>query len=84
MNETQKTAIAILIVGAISASVAAQLHKYHQDLYARFPAIDRKIVRKAYRRFLLKAYSGRTGDLQDLTDEQMDVLFLAEVQNLQK
>lgn len=30
-----------------------------QDMYARFPDIDRKVVRKAFRRFVLESLRGK-------------------------
>lgn len=82
MNNTQKTTIAsVVVVGAIAA-IAVQFHSYHQDLYGRFPELDRKIVRKAYRRMMLVALSGQLTDEQTANDDTMDRVFLDEVQKL--
>lgn len=83
MNKnTKKTAATIIVVGGVTVVAAKTMNHYHQDIYNRFPELDRKIGRKAFRRFLWHSFTQQTGDLQDLTDEQMDVLFLEEVRKL--
>ena len=83
MDKNAKIGAVSAAVGFATATAAVKLHKYHQDLYGRFPDVDRKIVRKAYRRMLLKALTGGyTDDLQSASDADMDVLFKVEVFNL--
>lgn len=54
--------------------------KLHFDLYAAFPDIDRKIVRRAYNSLMWKSFAGKLPeDLQDYDDIQMMDLFLREV-----
>jgi hypothetical protein len=75
MNKTQLiAAITTLLTG--TAVVALYLNHLYKDMYTRFPAYSHKDLRKAYRMFLIKSVQGELGDIDDLTDEQMDTLFL--------
>lgn len=83
MNNPAKIAIASVAVVATVAAVAKTSHDYNQDLYERFPDVDRKIVRRAYRRMMTKAFTGQyETDMQHWNDEVMDTLFRVEVFNL--
>ena len=82
MNTTQKIAAATAAVTATSAGVGVLFHNYHQDIYSRFPEVDRKIARKAFRRMLLTSFSGLYTNDQLATDESMDQLFLQQVRDL--
>lgn len=83
MNNPTKIAIASIAVVGTVAAVAKTSHDYNQDLYERFPDVDRKIVRQAYRRMMTKAITGHyQADMQHWNDELMDTLFRVEVINL--
>ena len=81
MNNTQKIAIPVLVAGTAIAAVMTT-RSYNNDLYNRFPEYDRKIVRKAYRRLMLKSLSGKLDQAMLTSDDGMDMLFIAEVENL--
>lgn len=78
MNKTTLTASALVIGVAIVATYKWQT--YLNDLAGRFPDLDRKVIRKAYRQFLKNAANDVYGPMQDFSDEKMDALFLAIVQ----
>lgn len=83
MDKNAKIGAVSAVAGFAAASAAVKFRSYHQDLYGRFPDVDRKIVRKAFRRMLLKALTGQyTDDLQSASDADMDVLFKVEMFNL--
>lgn len=73
-----KTKIATYALGSMSFYLGFQWQTLLNDLYGRFPNHDRKVIRKAYRRMLIKSAAGKYPDLNDWTDEQMDQLFLIE------
>ena len=51
-----------------------------RDLQNRFPYLDNKDIRKAYKRMLMKAARGEyPQEMLEYTDGQMDCLFLKEV-----
>ena len=81
MNNPAKiaTSVAVVSLGAVSV---VQWRSLIADMLERFPDIDPKIVKKAYRAFLMKALTGQLEDLSNLNDSMMDKLFLAEVTRL--
>lgn len=85
MNKNQKIlASAVLVVGLTVVVAVTKWQSWIQDIEGRFPEIDRKILRKAYRKFMTNSALGKYNDL-DLDvydDEQMDVLFMREVNKL--
>lgn len=76
MNKNQKIAGSAGLVGFLAATTVVRFHQYNQDLYGRFPDLDRKIVRKAYRKMMLRALRGTYTDEQLETDESSDLVFL--------
>lgn len=68
------TAVAAVSVTAIALSMNAY-YKDLKDLYNRFPNLDRKIIRKAYNKFMLDAIMQKT-DVAYLDHRQMDLMFL--------
>lgn len=77
MNTIIKTALAVGVVAGV-AKVVHYANSLNQDIYSRFPHLDRKVLRKAYSRYLANAIRGEYShlDLDNYTDEQMDELFL--------
>ena len=84
MNKTQKTLASstLLVGGYVLVSAVKEWRGCVFDLYERFPDIDHKIIRKAFHREMYNCARGNYGDIQDHTDEQMDEIFLSEVQKL--
>lgn len=83
MNNNQKMIAATAIaIGALSVFSVIQLNTYVKQLQERFPEIDKKIVRKAYRNMLIAAFAQEYGDLDGLDVQLMEKLFLDEVQKL--
>jgi hypothetical protein len=74
-----KTIITTAVVTAVSVAAALHYRSMSDAVVARFPEIDSKIARKAYRRMLIKAYSGEYNDIDTASDDAMDVLFNVEV-----
>lgn len=83
MTKTTKIASALAVVSAVT--VVAKFESYVTMLQERFPDLDasRMTLRRAYLRELRNSGNGVYGDIQDYTDEQMDELFLAEVEKIQ-
>lgn len=81
MTNNQKTVSSIALMGAVFAvaSVVGWWTSLQKDLYGRFPNHDRKVIRKAYRSFLKNSAAGLYGDIDPLTDEEMDALFMLEI-----
>lgn len=79
MNKNALIASAALVAG-VAIVVVTKLNSYHKDLYARFPDLDRKVVRKAYRQFMKNATNDVYGDMSNFSEELMDSHFLAIVQ----
>jgi hypothetical protein len=77
-----KIAIALAAVSVVTIISVRTRNSYINDLAERFPTIDKKILGKAYRNFMVDALTGRYGDdIDDATDEQMDALFLKYVED---
>lgn len=68
-------AILILILAPVVTAYVVVLKK---SLTNRFPDLEPKLLRKAYVKFLLGSATWKYGDLSNLSDQQMDVLFLRE------
>ena len=85
-GKTMNKKIAILAAAFVAAAVGFIWlgHTLTNDLQGRFPHLPRVVLAKAYRRMLVKSMSGQYPDLDSMTDEEMDVLFLAEVDALTK
>lgn len=75
MTNTQKIAASVVIVVAVTAT-AVKVHEYNTDLYGRFPELDRKVVRKAFRKMMAKSLRGELTDAQTANDDTMDATFL--------
>lgn len=70
MNKTKLIA-AVVLVGAAYAAY----HLKHQSIIVdRFPDIDPKVVRKAYKTMMKRALAGAYADTDD-SDETMDRIF---------
>jgi len=65
---------ATLAIGTALLMVAYQ--NWLHQLYNRFPNYDRKIVRETYRSMLSEALRGNLPMAQDMTDTEMDALFI--------
>ena len=81
MKKTMTILVSLLFV-ATTASYGL-LTVWHHQLYERFPELDRKIIRKAYRNMwvnaiLLQKYPEEVMD----DDEKMDEVFLNEYNKL--
>ena len=80
MKKTLTILVSLLFV-ATTASYGL-LTVWHHQLYERFPELDRKIIRKAYRNMwvniLLQKYPEEVMD----DDEKMDEVFLNEYNKL--
>ena len=80
MKKTMTILVSLLFV-ATTASYGL-LTVWHHQLYERFPELDRKIIRKAYRNMwvnaLLQKYQEEVMD----DDEKMDEVFLNEYNKL--
>lgn len=78
MLNNRKFAAASIVTAIAVLGAGLTLRSYHKDLYGRFPDIDRKVVRQAYRKFVARAAKGQI-DTDGLTDAEMDRLFLQEI-----
>ena len=76
MNNKQKATLCVLAVFGVAGVV--QFKRYQKMVCTRFPEIDPKIARKAYRTMFMKAATNQYDTLPE-SDEDMDKLFLAEV-----
>lgn len=73
----KKTAlIATFLVGCGVLGVAKTWMSYIKMLEERFPEIDPKVIRKAYRKFMMLAVTQKIA-VSDLNDEEMDKIFRA-------
>lgn len=72
-----KPVIAGIVVG-VGVTVAAIAHweRYITDIQGRFPNLDRKVIRKAYRTFMKNATQGKYGPMENFSNEKMDQIFL--------
>jgi hypothetical protein len=69
-------ASALVVAGVTTAAYLNGMRVLHQDLYKRFPDLDHKVIRKAYKQFLKNAANQTYGDMDDFSDDKMDQLFL--------
>lgn len=78
MDKTQKTAATAAVVGLAVVVVTRKWQSLYRDLEGRFPNTDKKLLRKAFNKFMLNSVAGKYNDrdLDNYTDEQMDELFL--------
>lgn len=76
----------LIIAGTITAigafATAAYYISIDNDMKNRFPEIDPKIRRKAYRKFLSNSMNNVYGDMDDFDAAKMDQLFLEQVRIL--
>lgn len=68
--------IATVLVGAIVLGATKTWNDYIAQIEERFPDMDPQIIRKTYRKMMLKSITGKLA-VSDLTDEDMDKIFLA-------
>lgn len=75
---TVKIAATVIATAAVTAGVVHFDRMMVQDVAERFPMFDKKLMKKAYRKYLLNSLTGKYAhlDLDNYTDEQMDELFL--------
>lgn len=79
MNSNQKK---LAIGTVVAAALATAYHLKHQQIIvARFPDLDPKVVKKAYRKILKDTYGGKYANV-DTTDEFLDNEILKEYANL--
>lgn len=80
MKKTMTILVSLLFVATTASYVRFTV--WHHQLYERFPELDRKIIRKAYRNMwvnaLLQKYQEEVMD----DDEKMDEVFLNEYNKL--
>ena len=76
-----KTAIiaSTAVVGFVGLATTAY-QSTMKDLYKRFPDLDHKVIRKAYRTFIMNSAAQQYGDMNDFDYNQMDKIFLDIVQ----
>jgi len=73
----KKTAItATVILAGVTLIAVNRWQTYINDLSNRFPNLDRKVIRKAYKQFLKNAADDKYGPMSDFSDEKMDALFM--------
>ena len=74
----KKTAISLVAVGMIGVA-AVYTRSIANDLHDRFPHLSKKVLMRAYASMMRKSMAGHYPDIDDMTDDEMDVIFLAEV-----
>lgn len=70
----QKKTVAATGSVIIILGVVIGYRKLLQDMYGRFPELDKKLVRKTYNHMNLQSLAGRL-DVENLDDTEMDALF---------
>ena len=80
MKKTMTILVSLLFV-ATTASYGL-LTVWHHQLYERFPELDRKIIRKAYRNMWVNALLQKYPEEVMDDDEKMDEVFLNEYNKL--
>lgn len=80
MNKNQKIAIAVTAAAVVGTVV--QTHVYINQIMDRFPELDRKVARKAFRIMMTRALTGQYENIDISTDEQNDVIFLGIVREI--
>lgn len=73
--------VSAISAGTVVGGLAVYLHLLHKDLYKEFPEIDRKILREAFNKTLVKAMKGDY-DVNQLSDSEVETLFLHQVANI--
>lgn len=68
--------IGTFLVGCGALGFAKTWMGYIKMLEERFPEIDPKVIRKAYRKFMMLAITQKIA-VSDLNDEEMDKIFRA-------
>lgn len=84
MDNNTKTAIAVAVVAIAVVGATVQMKSLSNQVVERFPDIDPKVARKAYRKMMLKAAAGQYTDAELSDDAAMDKLFLVEAMKLDK
>lgn len=82
MTKTKIILSAVVVGVTILAARIAVFEVPVVSLIERFPQIDRKIVRKAYREVLTDAFTGKYNGINTDNDAEWDKLFLAKVKKL--
>lgn len=80
MTKNQKIAAAAVV--SLTVVAAIQYKSLVTQVEARFPEIDKKIVRKAYRNMMMKSFAGGYATESMSSDQAMDAFFLTEVEKL--
>lgn len=78
MTNNRKFAATSIVTAFAVIGAALPIRRIHKDLYVRFPDVDRKIIRQAYRHFLVRIAKGQI-DVDGLDYDAMDKLLLEEV-----
>ena len=83
MNKNTAKVVAWTAVVTASIFVIAQTKlRYNKMLYERFPEFDHKVIRKAYKKLMLEAVSGKV-DVESWSDDEFDQHFRREVYLMQ-
>ena len=80
MKKTMTILVSLLFVATTTSYV--RLTVWHHQLYERFPELDRKIIRKAYRNMWVNALLQKYPEEVMDDDEKMDEVFLNEYNKL--
>jgi hypothetical protein len=75
MNNKSVVAGVVFGVG-VAIAVTRTWQSYLDDLQKRFPDLDRKVLKKAYKQFMRNAAADKYGPMADFSDATMDALFL--------
>lgn len=77
----KKTATSIFVRHGVDVT-AVTARAIANGLHDRFPHLPKKVLMPAYVSMTLKAMTGHYPDIDAMTDEEIDVIFLAEVSAL--
>lgn len=78
MNKTALIASAAFVgVVGLAAGVVTTWENYIKQIKDRFPELETKLIRKTYYKLMKDSFLGKYGDLSNMTDQQMDELFLS-------
>lgn len=79
-----KTKIALAFVIMIPLLASWKMRTLQNDIADRFPDLDPKLRRKTFRKMLAMALTSQLPDIDDHTDEEMDLIFLEIYESLAK
>jgi hypothetical protein len=70
-----KKIIALLSIVPVGLCLI-ELQRIHNELYEAFPDLDRKVLRKTFRKLVRRAAFGELGYIREYNQEQIDDLFI--------